>query len=43
MIFCGDFVYPFENKMDISGLDNEFISRPKIVNLESLIFMARLQ
>jgi hypothetical protein len=37
MLFLGDFVYPFRNKIDFSGLGEEFIQQSKIVNLESPI------
>jgi len=37
MIFLGDFVYPFDQKVGFYEFDSDFLSSPKVVNLESLI------
>ena len=37
MIFCGDFVYPFEEKINFFVSDKDFLKKPKVLNLESLI------
>ncbi|PML85240.1 CapA family protein [Vibrio breoganii] len=36
MIYCGDFVFPFDNAEPLD-LPNDFLSKEKIVNFESLI------